>query len=92
MTSANIQDLVQAANKQGQTGNEASDTAADPKLQNSFTIKNIFKRYKTRDAELAGKSLYEYCAGYWKEGTPAVPYFFGYHKRLTWPMSETFAK
>ena len=92
VTSANIQELVQAANEQGPTGNETSDNAADPKLQNSFTMKNIFKRYKNRNGELAGKSLYKYCAGYWKEGTPAVPYFFGYHKRPTWPMSETFAK
>ena len=60
VTSANIRELVQAANEQGPIGNETSDTAADPKLQNSFTMKNIFKRHKTRAGELAGTSLYEY--------------------------------
>ena len=92
VTSAPIQDIAQAANGADVSTDTTSDSVADPKLQNSFTMKNIFRRYKGRGELLRDKTIYEYSAQCWKDGKDTVPQFFGYHTRPTWPMKETFAK
>ena len=91
VSSVTVDELARAAESSDQLNTNPTNDAAK-KNEERFTIKIIERRYKSRDAVAASKSMYEWCMSCWSKKTEIAPMFFGYHARPTWPMSETFAK